>query len=62
MSLFIGSLALENPTDDQSFAAPIRLGALTGSILSGVFGYVLVRFGSARRPEEMPHERQSREA
>ncbi len=47
MSLFIGSLAFENPADDQSFAAPIRLGVLSGSILSGLLGYFLVRFGAA---------------
>lgn len=47
MSLFIGSLAFENPDDDQSFAAPIRLGVLSGSLLSGLLGYFLVRFGAA---------------
>ena len=47
MSLFIGSLAFENPADDQSFAAPIRLGVLSGSLLSGLLGYFLVRFGAA---------------
>ena len=47
MSLFIGSLAFENPADDQSFAAPIRLGVLSGSILSGLLGYFFVRFGAA---------------
>jgi len=47
MSLFIGSLAFENPADDQSFAAPIRLGVLSGSLLSGLLGYSLVRFGAA---------------
>ncbi|MXX38430.1 MAG: Na+/H+ antiporter NhaA [Gemmatimonadetes bacterium] len=48
MSLFIGSLAFENPADDQSFAAPIRLGVLSGSLLSGLLGYLLVRFGASR--------------
>ena len=47
MSLFIGSLAFENPAADQSFAAPIRLGVLSGSISSGLLGYFLVRFGAA---------------
>ncbi len=38
MSLFIGSLAFEHST----FDAPIRLGVLTGSILSAVVGYVVL--------------------
>jgi len=42
MSLFIGSLAFEH----TSFEVPIRLGVLTGSILSAVCGYLLLRFGS----------------
>jgi len=45
MSLFIGSLAFEH-TD---FEVPIRLGVLTGSILSAVCGYLLLRFGSPAR-------------
>ena len=44
MSLFIGSLAFEH----SSFDVPIRLGVLTGSILSAVTGYLLIRFGSSR--------------
>lgn len=44
MSLFIGSLAFEH----TSFDAPIRLGVLTGSILSGVVGYLLLRFGAQK--------------
>ena len=47
MSLFIGSLAFEDPAGDQSLAAPIRLGVFCGSILSGLAGYCLVRFGAA---------------
>ena len=62
MSLFIGSLAFENPADDQSFAAPIRLGVLTGSILSGVFGYLLVRFGASSGSRQMPPKSQLSEA
>jgi len=45
MSLFIGSLAFEH----ASFDVPIRLGVLTGSILSAVCGYLLLRFGPVRR-------------
>ncbi len=62
MSLFIGSLAFENPADDQGFAAPIRLGVIAGSILSGVFGYVLVRFGAPRDTGELSRQRPSHEA
>lgn len=40
MSLFIGSLAFEH----ASFDAPIRLGVLTGSILSAVIGFLVLRF------------------
>ena len=50
MSLFIGSLAFEH-TD---FEAPVRLGVITGSIASGVLGYLILRFGSAK-PRE-PHD------
>ena len=61
MSLFIGSLAFEDPVGDQSFAAPIRLGVLSGSILSGLLGYLLIRFGGAvgarsSRPDPSPRE------
>jgi NhaA family Na+:H+ antiporter len=38
MSLFVGTLAW----DTSEYAAPIRLGVLAGSLLSGVLGYVLV--------------------
>ena len=48
MSLFIGSLAFEH----SDFDAPIRLGVLTGSIASALFGYFLLRISteSARQP------------
>ncbi len=46
MSLFIGSLAFEH----SSFDAPIRLGVLTGSVLSGVCGYLLLRFAPLPAP------------
>ncbi len=47
MSLFIGSLAFEH----SDFDAPIRLGVLTGSVLSAVLGYLVLRFGSAEQVE-----------
>ncbi len=46
MSLFIGSLAFEH----SDFEAPIRMGVLTGSLLSGVCGYLLLRFAPLPAP------------
>jgi NhaA family Na+:H+ antiporter len=45
MSLFIGTLAW----DTADFAAPVRLGVLGGSLISGVCGYVLLRAAANRR-------------
>jgi NhaA family Na+:H+ antiporter len=42
MSLFIGSLAFEGP----DYFTPLRLGVIAGSTLSGVTGYLLLRFAS----------------
>ena len=42
MSLFIGSLAFESTGVDRIFDE--RLGILIGSLLSGIFGYLLLRF------------------
>ena len=49
MSLFIGTLAFEDPV----FAAPVRIGVLAGSIASALLGYLVLRAalapaGSAR--------------
>jgi NhaA family Na+:H+ antiporter len=44
MSLFIGTLAFTAP----EAAAPLRLGVLTGSILSAVAGYAVLRLARAR--------------
>lgn len=52
MSLFIGTLAFTGP----EFAADVRIGVLSGSLLSAVLGYMLLRLSSglpaaaARRP------------
>jgi NhaA family Na+:H+ antiporter len=47
MSLFIGTLAW----DDPAYAAPLRLGVLAGSLLSAVLGYLVLRFApEARAP------------
>jgi NhaA family Na+:H+ antiporter len=43
MSLFIGSLAFEDP----SYYAPVRLGVLTGSIVCAALGYLVLRSGTA---------------
>ena len=46
MSLFIGTLAFDDPVHQ----AEVRLGVLSGSLLSGVIGYaILRRFGGAER-------------
>ena len=42
MSLFIGSLAFDGP----GYFTPLRLGVIAGSTLSGVTGYLLLRFAS----------------
>jgi NhaA family Na+:H+ antiporter len=47
MSLFIGSLAFEHGGPD--YASLDRIGILTGSLLSAVWGYVLLRFVGGRR-------------
>jgi NhaA family Na+:H+ antiporter len=39
MSLFIGMLAFPEP----QYAADIRIGVLSGSILSAVLGYMILR-------------------
>ncbi len=40
MSLFIASLAFEH----ADFDAPIRLGVISGSLLAGLLGYLILRF------------------
>jgi NhaA family Na+:H+ antiporter len=45
MSLFIGSLAWQH-TD---FDAAVRLGVISGSILSAIAGYMMIRFGAAEK-------------
>jgi len=46
MSLFIGGLAFADP--DQ--IAMVKVGVLTGSVLSGVCGYLVLRYMLNRRP------------
>ena len=50
MSLFIGGLAFEL----TEFKAPVRLGVLTGSFLSAVLGYALLRFWPQESAQEAP--------
>ena len=49
MSLFIGTLAFEDP----SYAPGVRVGVITGSILSAVAGYLILRLAT-RRPPDAP--------
>ena len=46
MSLFIGSLAFEH----ADFDTPIKIGVFTGSILSAVVGYLVLRLAPAPQP------------
>jgi len=48
MSLFIGNLAF----DDPAYAATIRLGVLTGSVVMAVLGFLLLRFCPSGREEK----------
>jgi len=47
MSLFIGSLAFEG-SGAPDYAVEARLGILTGSLLSAVTGYLMIRFCSSK--------------
>ena len=42
MSLFVGSLAFENVSFDTEDVFDERLGIIVGSLLSGVFGYIVL--------------------
>jgi len=46
MSLFIGGLAWEH----ADFEDPVRLGVITGSLLAGIAGYLVLRFGPSATP------------
>ncbi len=46
MSLFIGSLAFET----TEFAAPVRSGVLSGSVVAAIAGYLVLRL--AAKPAE----------
>ncbi|KVP43957.1 sodium:proton antiporter [Burkholderia ubonensis] len=53
MSLFIGSLAFEGP----EYFTPIRLGVIAGSLLSGIMGFLLLRFAPGHSTTTSPHGR-----
>ena len=48
MSLFIGGLAFDSMSN-QSYAVLVRFGVLVGSMLSGILGYLLLRFGTCTK-------------
>jgi len=50
MSLFIGSLAFDGP----DYFTPLRLGVIAGSTVSGVTGYLLLRFAPGRATTTSP--------
>ena len=50
MSLFIGSLAFDGP----DYFTPLRLGVIAGSTVSGVTGYLLLRFAPGRATATSP--------
>lgn len=50
MSLFIGTLAF----DDYEHARAVRIGVLSGSILSGLMGYLVLRWAGARNAKMSP--------
>jgi NhaA family Na+:H+ antiporter len=48
MSLFIGTLAFADPAN----AAAVRFGVLSGSLLSGMMGYWLLRLAGEKQAEK----------
>lgn len=57
MSLFIGTLAFSDP----EHAAAVRIGVLTGSLLSAIFGAIVLRLAlpAAEKPELRPTQQQA---
>ena len=51
MSLFIGSLAFENKIINERVLFDERLGIILGSVLSGIMGYLVLRFMSPAKKE-----------
>ena len=50
MSLFIGTLAFDNPEHGRA----VRIGVLSGSLISAVAGYAMIRWASRRVTERLP--------
>jgi NhaA family Na+:H+ antiporter len=48
MSLFIGMLAFPDP----DYATSVRVGVLTGSLVSAVMGYLVLRFAPGESKEQ----------
>ena len=48
MSLFIGNLAFVDPEQIET----VKLGVISGSLISGVLGYCLLRFAGSSEPQE----------
>jgi NhaA family Na+:H+ antiporter len=59
MSLFIGSLAFEE--SGLGYSRPDRLGIIIGSLASGVFGYLIIRFGSGSEVHLETNEENNKE-
>ena len=53
MSLFIGSLSFSDP----ALMNEVRMGVLSGSVLSGIMGYMALRLSTRTTPEPDPVER-----
>ena len=51
MSLFIGSLAFEHTSFDAQMVVDERVGILLGSLLSGILGYLVLRFSLPKQQE-----------
>ena len=47
MSLFIGTLAFEAP----EYASAVRVGVLSGSLVCGVLGFLVMRFAPTASPQ-----------
>ena len=57
MSLFIGSLAFEEPLATRAFDE--RLGIIAGSLISGIFGFLVMKFALKDEPVQPKVEKSS---
>jgi Na+:H+ antiporter, NhaA family len=58
MSLFIGSLAFD-ASKGAIYAAYVRLGVLEGSVIAGIIGFLILRFGHCQSHELLHNSEQS---